>query len=90
MFAGFSDKNVCHYSKRTQTCYLLSKRPGCYHSTIKINMRDFSDLSDSLNSLNFTEFNESSAPFRKNSNAYFSLSVWHTRHTMEVSLNYVT
>ena len=52
MFAGFSDKNVCHYSKRTQTCYLLSKRPGCYHSTIKINMRDFSDLSDSLNSLN--------------------------------------
>ena len=32
-FAESSDKNICHYSKRAQTCYILCTRPGCYHST---------------------------------------------------------
>ena len=57
-FIEFSDKSICHYSKRAQTCHLLCKRPGCYHSTRKTRVRGripnscFSDLSDSLNLLN--------------------------------------
>ena len=31
---------ICHYSKRTWTCPLLWKRPGCYHSTSKTHVRD--------------------------------------------------
>ena len=40
VFIEFSDKDICHYSKRTQTCHLLCKRPGCYHSASKIHVRD--------------------------------------------------
>ena len=36
----FIDKNICHYSKRAQTCHLLCKRPGRYHSTSKTHVRD--------------------------------------------------
>ena len=36
----FSDKNICHYNKRAQTCHLLCKRPGCYYSTSKTHGRD--------------------------------------------------
>ena len=58
-FSEFSDKNICHYSKRIRTCHLLCKRPGCYHSVSKKHVIDrifesnlcFSDLSDSLNSM---------------------------------------
>ena len=38
-FTKFSDKNICHYSKRTWICHLLCKRPGCYHSTSKTRKR---------------------------------------------------
>ena len=30
-FSEFSDKNVCHYSKRAWTCHLLCKTSGCSH-----------------------------------------------------------
>ena len=36
----FSDKNICHYSKRARTCHLLCKRPGFHHSTSKTHVRD--------------------------------------------------
>ena len=39
-FAEFSNKNICHYSKRAQTCHLLCKRPGCCHNSSKTRMRD--------------------------------------------------
>ena len=39
-FAEFSDKNSCHHSKGIQTCHLLCKRLGCYHSTSKTRLRD--------------------------------------------------
>ena len=39
-FTEFSNKNICHYSKRARTSHLLSKRPGCYHSTNKTHIRD--------------------------------------------------
>ena len=34
-FSQFSDKNICHYSKRAQTCHLQCKRLICYHSASK-------------------------------------------------------
>ena len=39
VFSEFSDKNICYYSKRIQTCHLLCKRPACYHSTSKTHAR---------------------------------------------------
>ena len=39
-FTEFSDKNICHYSKRAQTCHLLCKKPACYHNTSKIHVKD--------------------------------------------------
>ena len=33
-------QNICLYSKRTWTCHLLYKRPGCYYSTSKKHVRD--------------------------------------------------
>ena len=39
-FDEFSDKNICHYSKRARTCHLLWERPGYYHSISKTHMRD--------------------------------------------------
>ena len=59
--------------KRTQTCHLLCKRPGCYHSASKKHVRDriFKltpiHASAIIRFPEFTEFNESSAPYRKNS-----------------------
>ena len=38
-FRKFSDKNICHYSKKARTCHLLCLRPGCYHSTSKTHGR---------------------------------------------------
>ena len=66
-------QKICHYSKRARTCYLLCKRPGCYHSASKIHVRDRIFKSSPIHASliirfpEFTEFNESSAPFRKNS-----------------------
>ena len=60
-FTEFSDRNISQYSKKAQTCHLLWRRPGCYHSASKTHVRQdfliesnscFSDLSYSLNSLN--------------------------------------
>ena len=60
-FTEFSDKNICHYSKRARTCHLLCQRPGCYHSASKtyvdtgsLNWAQFmlQWFSDSPNSLN--------------------------------------
>ena len=39
-FAGFSDKNICHYNKRVWTHNLLCQRQGCYHSASKTHVRD--------------------------------------------------
>ena len=33
-------QNICHYSKRAQTCHCLCKRPGCSHRTSKTHVRD--------------------------------------------------
>ena len=63
--------------KRTWTCHLLCKRPRCYHSTIKTHVRDrifkLSPFHASaiIRFPEFTEFNESCAPFRKNSIVLF-------------------
>ena len=70
-FAKFSDKNICHYSKRVQTCHLLCKRPGWYHSTSKIHVRDRIFKLSAIHASaifrfpEFAEFSESSALFRK-------------------------
>ena len=40
VFAEFSDKNICHYSKMVWTGYLLCKRPGWYYNTGKTHARD--------------------------------------------------
>ena len=40
VFSEFSDKKFYQYSKRVQTCSLLCKRSGCYHSTSKTQVRD--------------------------------------------------
>ena len=62
-FTEFSDKNICHYSKRARTCCLLHKRWGCYHSASKTHVETgslnwaqfmlqwFSDFLNSLNSV---------------------------------------
>ena len=71
-FSEFSDKKIV-YSKRTRTCHLLFKRPGCYHSTSKSHVRDRIFKSSSIHASviisfsEFVEFSESSAPFRKTS-----------------------
>ena len=71
-----SDKNICHYSKRALTFHLLRKRPGCYHSASKTHVRDriiklipihASVIYQIPEFAEFTDFNDSSAPFRKNS-----------------------
>ena len=38
--AGFRDKNICHYSKRAQSCHFLCNRQGCYQSASKTHVRD--------------------------------------------------
>ena len=61
------------YSKRTRTCHLLCKRPGCYHSASKTHVRDRIFKSTPIHASmiirfpEFAEFSESSAPFKKNS-----------------------
>ena len=76
VFIEFRDKNICHYSERSQTCHLLCMRPGCYHSTSKTHIRDrifkWVPIHASVILIGFpafakfTEFNESSDPIRKN------------------------
>ena len=74
----------CHWirCKRTRTCHLFCKRPGWYHSTSKSNVWErerifkLSLIHTSVifrfpEFTNFTEFNESSALFRKNPNESF-------------------
>ena len=67
----FSDKNICLYSKRIQTCHLLCKRPGCYHSASKTHVGDrifkLRPIYASVifNFPKFAEFSEISALFRK-------------------------
>ena len=39
-FPEFSDKNICHYSKRAWTYHLLCKRLGYYRSASKTHVRD--------------------------------------------------
>ena len=39
-FTEFSDKNICHYSKRARTCHVLCKRPTCHHSSSKTHVKD--------------------------------------------------
>ena len=54
--------------------HLLCKRPGCYHSTSKIHVRDRIFKSSPIHAsvvISFPEF--SSAPFRKNSTVSLSL-----------------
>ena len=75
-FSELRDKKII-LIKRAQTCYLLSERSGCYHSTSKTHVRDspihalvIYQISCIIRFPEFaeiTEFNESSAPFRKNS-----------------------
>ena len=76
-FTEFRDQNICRYSKRAWTCHLLCKRPGYSHSTSKTHVRGrifkLSPIHSSVifrfpEFAEFTEFNESSAPFRKTSN----------------------
>ena len=73
VFSEFSDKNICHYSKRTRTCQLFCERPECYHSASKTHVRGrIFKLSSIHTSVifkfsEFVEFSESSALFKKNS-----------------------
>ena len=56
--------------KRTRTCHLLCKRPGCDHSASKTHVRDRIFKLTLIHAsviIRFPEFNESSAPFRKKS-----------------------
>ena len=88
--AEFSDKNICHYSKRAQTCHLLCKRPGCYHSTSKTHLKGrifkLSPIHASVFKIRFpefaefTEFKESSAQFKKNS---IEIWVWTERFVIQ-------
>ena len=39
-FTEFNDKNSYHYSKMTQTCHLLCRRPGCYDSASNTHVRN--------------------------------------------------
>ena len=45
-------KKFCDYSKRAQTCYLLCKRQGCYHSASKTHSVTYQILCQTLNSPN--------------------------------------
>ena len=73
VFSGFSDKNICRYSKRTRTCQLFCERPECYHSASKTHVRDrifkLSPIhgSEIFRFSEFVEFSESSALFKKKS-----------------------
>ena len=33
-------QNICRYSQKVQTCHHLCKKPGCYHSANKTDVRD--------------------------------------------------
>ena len=76
-FSEFRDKNNCHYSKRTRTCYLLCVRNQDVSTVPVRQMWETGSLSWSQFILQwfisfpefaeFTEFNESSTLFRKNS-----------------------
>ena len=71
-------KNICHYSKRTRTCHLLCKRPGCYHSASKTHMRGSLNwaqfmLQWFIRFLAFAESTDSSTPFRKNSIGHLTI-----------------
>ena len=70
-------KNIFHYCKRAQTCHLFCKRPGCDRSDSNTHARDkifklrpihASVIYQVPKLAEFTEFNDSSAPFRTNSN----------------------
>ena len=62
--------------KRTRTCHLLCKRPECHHSASKTHVRyrifKLTPIHASV-IIGFSEFNESSAPFRKNAKEQSSL-----------------
>ena len=65
-FREFCDTNICHYSKRARTCRLLCERPRCYHSASKTGRSlNWGQFWWFIRFSEFTEFNNSSAPFRK-------------------------
>ena len=79
-FNEFSDKNICHYSKRTRACHPATSCVRDQDATAAAGRHmwetgSFNWAQFMLQWLirfpefvEFTEFNESSAPFRKNSN----------------------
>ena len=75
MFLLNSVTKICHSVKGLEPSHLLCKRPACYHnaSTTHVEDRTFKlspiHASVIISFPEFAEFSESSAPFRKNSNA---------------------
>ena len=68
--------------QKARACYLLYKRPGCYHSGSKTHVRDWifkSNLNYSLNSLN-------SIKNRKNSNDAIFVHCEKAKWCLEVNL----
>ena len=74
-FSEFSDKKI-FIIKRARTCHFLCKRPGCYHRASKTRVREMIFKLSLIHAsviYQITEFNESSASFRKNSSLYDSV-----------------
>ena len=85
-FSEFSDKNICHYSKRARTCHLLCLRPGCYHSISKTHVRGkifklspiYASVICQFHWIRWIQWIP--VPFRENSNGA-TLSIFVTRAT---------
>ena len=76
-FTEFSDKNICHYNKRTRTCHTTASCERDQDDSIAPTRHTCRDRIFKLNPIHasvifrfpeFAEFSESSALFRKNSN----------------------
>ena len=67
-FTEFSDKNICHYSKRARTCHPATFGVTDQNATTPRHMWETGSEFAGLRK--FAEFSESSALFRKNPTGY--------------------
>ena len=83
-------QNICHYSKRAQTCHLLCKRPGCYHSVSKTHVRERIFKLSPIHALVIYQIpwirwiHQISDPFRENSIEHYRFACFlpsNKRHT---------
>ena len=94
-FAEFSDKIFVITVKGLKplpTSHLLCERPACYHSASTTHVRDRNFKLNPLHASmiitfpEFAEFNESYAPFRKNSTGSYKTKTYTIMYILQLQL----